>query len=521
MTNPNHRPKVQSIISGGTQSTIVDIECHLSNSLPNIIIVGSVSKAVDEARERLRGSFATSHLMLPRKRITVNLAPADVPKSDSGFDLAIAVAILLAGGEITTDMPNNQAFIGELGLDGRTRPVRGLIGKILFGRTKGINRYFIPAANIGQASLIPDIEIVAIESLTQLYGFLCLGLPLDVLRTGKGKKLTYLAKLPSADNFSLSEIVGHDRAKRVLQICAAGGHNLLFYGPPGTGKSMLSKSLTSIMPPLNREEILETTHLHSLSSMDFENIVPERPFRSPHHSSSYISMIGGGPNLKPGEISLAHNGILFLDELPEFNRFTIEALRQPLEDRVINLSRSRASINFPAGFTLVATANPCPCGYYNSSTNCLCSSAELGRYRSRISGPILDRIDLFCEIKDINHEQLLVSSKDEYSDNMARENVKAARDVQLTRNKKASGGKMLLNSALPPELLRTSAMIAYDAIDLLNKFAKQNNLSARGYMRTLKVARTIADLDSCEGVSVTHVTEALSYRNTNFLGANP
>ena len=284
---------------------------------------------------------------------------------------------------------------------------------------------------------------------------------------------------------------------------------------------MLAKSLPSIMPPLNREETLEITHLHSLSSTDFENIVSDRPFRSPHHSSSYASMIGGGSQLKPGEISLAHNGILFLDELPEFNRFTLEALRQPLEDRIVNLSRSRASTSFPAGFTLVATANPCPCGFYTgqSASACRCSGAQLNRYRGRLSGPILDRLDIFCEIQEVAHDQLLINSRDDYLDEHVRQKVKNARNVQLSRNRTIDD-KFKLNSELSGEELHNLANIDANAVELLNTFAQQNNLSARGYMRTLRVARTIADLDTSDRVTIAAVSEALSYRNTNFLGVN-
>lgn len=505
------KAKVQSIISNGTASTVVEVECHLSNSLPNIVIVGSASKTVDEARERIRGSFATSRIMLPRKRITVNLAPADVPKSDSGFDLAIAVSILLAGGEITCNMPPGQAFIGELGLDGQTRPVRGIIGKILFGRTKGIKRYFIAEANLAQASLIPGIEIIPVASLSQLYGYLCLGLPFEAFDTDDGNKFPYISDNSSDSEFSLSEIVGQSDAKRALQIAAAGGHNIMFHGPPGTGKSMLIKALPSIMPPLNREEILEVTHLHSLASLNYGKIVSDRPFRSPHHSSSYISLVGGGIKLKPGEISLAHHGILFLDEFPEFSRPSLEALRQPLEDKVVNLARASSSVQFPANFIFAATANPCACGYYTSATRCRCTPAQLTRYSARMSGPIIDRIDLFCKVDEVVHDKLLFATPDKSADEEIRNQVIAARKIQHDRN---NG----LNSDLSSESVRNSAQLSHQALTFLNQTASQNNMSARGYIRAVKVARTIADLENSSGIEVAHISEALSFRQANFLG---
>ena len=320
---------VQSIISNGTTGTVVDIECNLSNNLPNIIIVGFANKAVDEAKERIRGAFADSHIMLPRKRITVNLAPADIPKADSGFDLAIAVAVMLASEQVPDAFTKQQAFIGELGLDGSTRAVRGIIGKLLTGRAKGITTFYISAANLKQAQLVPKVTLLPIENLEQLYNYLTNNRKITPVHTGEGLFEALLEQPPSV-GVQLSEVVGQQQAKRALEIAAAGGHNVFFSGPPGTGKSMLAKALPSVLPPLNREEILEVTHLHSLASHDYEQIITERPFRAPHHSASHVAVTGGGLNLRPGEISLAHRGILFFDELPEFGRATLEALRQLL-----------------------------------------------------------------------------------------------------------------------------------------------------------------------------------------------
>jgi magnesium chelatase family protein len=498
--------KAHSIISYGTKGTVVDIECHLSNNLPNIVIVGSASKAVDEARERIRGAFATSRIMLPRKRITVNLAPADVPKADSGFDLAIAVSIWLANGEVTRAMSNRQAYIGELGLDGGVRAVRGIIGKVLLGRARGITTFFVPAENLKQAQLIPGVKLIAISSLEQLYGHLCLNQRVSAINTGAGR---YLAEHPSASGgLQLSEVVGQERAKRALEIAAAGGHNVFFNGPPGTGKSMLAKAVPSILPPLSREEVLEVTHLHSLASHDYERIVTERPFRAPHHSASHVAVVGGGSRLRPGEISLAHRGVLFFDELPEFDRDTLEALRQPLEDRVISLARARETADYPASFIMVATANPCPCGYFGTGKHCSCSTNERRHYRNRVSGPILDRIDLHCDVHEINHDQLLTRQPDPLADEAVRQRITAARQIQSKRFKSLSR----LNADMSNQEIRQFAQLEPAALRMLNLAAGGFNISARAYMRSIKVARTIADLAGSPTIKTEHLTDALSYK---------
>jgi magnesium chelatase family protein len=499
--------KVHGIISKGFKGTIIDIECHLSNNLPTIVIVGSASKAVDEARERIRGAFATSRIMLPRKRITVNLAPADLPKADSGFDLAIAVAIWLADGRITAGLSHRQAFIGELGLDGSTRAVRGIIGKLLVGRGRGITTFFIPADNLAQARLVPKVTLVPVRNLEQLYNHLGLGLPITPVKTRSGDYRP-AAAAASRDGLQVSEIVGQRQAKRALEIAAAGGHNLFFSGPPGTGKSMLAKAMPSILPPLTREEMLEVTHLHSLAGHDYEKIVAERPFRSPHHSASHVAIVGGGSRLRPGEISLAHRGILFFDELPEFDRDTLEALRQPLEDRVISLARARETAAFPANFIMVATANPCPCGLYGSKKKCKCPTRQRNQYQSRVSGPILDRIDLHCGVHKVEHDRLLSQSANPSEDEACRQRVRLARQLQARR----FGNSVKLNADMTNQDVKRLAGLEPEAIKMINLAAQLRGLSARAYMRTVKVARTIADLDNRPAVAALDISEAVNYR---------
>ena len=502
---------VITIALQGIQPIAVCAEADIAPGLPQFQIVGLPDAMVKEAKDRIRSAIKNSGFPFPRTRLTVNLAPADIKKQGAFYDLPIALAILSAEGEIPKDATKDVIFMGELALNGEIRSVTGTLGAALLAERLKIKTVFVPKENTQEALAIPSLSVFGISSLTDVVNHLKKEIVLTPARKIK-KTSVHSSTFPVL----LEDIRGQVHAKRGLEIAASGAHNVLLKGPPGTGKTMLARALPSLLPPLTYQESIEATSIASVAGIlkPDQGLVIQPPFRHPHHSSSAIALVGGGSWPKPGEVSLAHRGVLFLDELPEFSRHVLEHLRQPMEDGEVTISRVASTIQFPARFLLVATMNPCPCGFADDpKQTCTCTPSMIHHYRKRLSGPLLDRFDLIIEVPRLDPDAFCSSLLQETSKEV-RERVKKARRAQQTRIKKAG---IFSNAEIPASLLDTFCKKDTEASEILRQALCQQRISARGYARACKVARTIADLESCEIISASHVAEALQYREANAL----
>ncbi len=498
--------KVISCAVVGLDGAIVEVETDIAPGLPFFAIVGLPDMAVQEAKERVRGAIRNSGFTFPMKRIAVNLAPADLKKEGPAYDLSIALAILLSSEQIAADT-SKTVFLGELSMDGSLRHTSGILPMVAVAREQGFSTIVVPEVDAREAALIEGVKIIPIASLAQLTA--CLQGQIDIPEY-KAEKPAETATLsnPATD---LAYIKGQEHVKRALEVAAAGGHNIVMMGPPGSGKTLLARSLPSILPPMSNEEALEVTKIYSVSGLlpPDTPLMRQRPFRAPHYTVSNAGLVGGGHFPKPGEISLSHRGVLFLDELPEFGHSLLETLRQPLEDKVVTISRAQGSIMFPANFMLAGAMNPCPCGYYGDPVRtCTCPPSLVARYQRRISGPFIDRVDIFVEVPHVDYEKLADDRLGEKSEKV-QERVKSARSRQLERFR---GTKLTCNAEMTPTEVREFCQVEESAQSLLKMAMKQLYLSARAFHRILKLARTIADLEGAETIKAPHLAEAIQYR---------
>ena len=490
---------VQTRAKLGIQAPSVSVEAHLSNGLPSFHIVGLPETAVKESKDRVRSAIINSHFEFPARRITINLAPAELPKEGSRFDLAIAIGILAASNQIPSELLHQYEFIGELALSAELRPVEAVLPSAL-GCAAGGKQLIISQGNADEAALVESLTVLPARHLLEVSAHLHQRETITAWQS-----VTIESEQTTAQ---LNDIIGQQHAKRALEIAAAGGHHLLFYGPPGTGKTLLASCLPGLLPPLSNLEALDVASIHSVAGKAQGQYSRDRPFRAPHHSASAAAMVGGGSTPRPGEISLAHLGVLFLDELPEFQRSVLEVLREPLESGEINISRASAQACYPARFQLIAAMNPCPCGYLGSQ-RCICSSAQIDRYRSKISGPLLDRIDLQVQVSAIENHQLINPQEQPVgeSNQIIQQRICTAREIQRER-------QSVINSQLTSQQLKQYCPLEKAERELMEQAVNRFALSARGFYRVLKIARTIADLSGLDTPGIDQYQEALSFRST-------